>query len=378
MNYDLNQDQQILKDTAHNFLQKECPNTFVRQMLDDVKGYTPTMWKKKAELGWMGILLPEEYGGYGGSFLDMAVLLYEMGYVCLPGPFFASVVMGGLTVLEAGNEKQKRKLLPGIASGERIVTLAWTEESGSYSLNHISTRADLRGNLYILNGIKLFVPYAHVADTIICVARTAPASSKPGEGLSLFLIDGKSEGVSVQVLKTLAGDKQCGVILNQVQIPKDNLLGNLNQGGIVLHKIILPAAVAKCAEMSGGGQRVLELTLDHAKQRVQFGKPIGAFQAIQHFCVNMLTYLDTSRFMTYQAAWKISEGRNYKKEAVMAKTWVSDSYRRLVALAHQVLGGMGFMEEHDLHLYFKQAKAAELAFGDADFHREIIAQEMGL
>jgi alkylation response protein AidB-like acyl-CoA dehydrogenase len=377
MNYDLNQDQQILKDAAHNFLQKECPTTFVRQMLEDEKGYTPTMWKKMAELGWMGILFPEEYGGYGGSFMDMAVLLYETGYVCLPGPFFASVVMGGLTVLEGGNEKQKKDLLPGIAGGERIVTLAWTEESGSYSLDHISTGAELRGDSYILNGTKLFVPYAHVSDTMICVARTAPASSKPGEGLSLFLVDGKSKGVSVQVLKTLAGDKQGEVILNQVRIPKDNLLGNLNQGGIVLHKILLPAAVAKCAEMSGGGQRVLELTLDHAKQRVQFGKPIGAFQAIQHFCANILTYLDTSRFMTYQAAWKISEGRNYEKEAVMAKAWVSDSYRRLVALAHQVLGGMGFMEEHDLHLYFKQAKAAELAFGDADFHRELLAQQMG-
>ena len=377
MNYDLNQDQQILKDAAHNFLQKECPPTFVRQMLEDEKGYTPTLWKKMAELGWMGILFPEEHGGYGGSFMDMAVLLYETGYVCLPGPFFASVVMGGLTVLEGGNEKQKKDLLPGIAGGERIVTLAWTEESGSYSLDHISTGAELQGDSYILNGTKLFVPYAHIADTMICVARTAPASSKPGEGLSLFLVDGKSKGVSVQVLKTLAGDKQCGVILNQVRIPKENLLGNLNQGGIVLHKILLPAAVAKCAEMSGGGQRVLELTLDHAKQRVQFGKPIGAFQAIQHFCANILTYLDTCRFMTFQAACKISEGRNYEKEAVMAKAWVSDSYRRLVALAHQVLGGMGFMEEHDLHLYFKQAKAAELAFGDADFHRELLAQQMG-
>jgi alkylation response protein AidB-like acyl-CoA dehydrogenase len=285
--------------------------------------------------------------------------------------------MGGLTILRGGNEKQKRALLPGIAGGERIVTLAWTEESGSYSLDNISTGAEPQGDSYILNGTKLFVPYAHVADTMICVARTAPASSKPGGGLSLFLVDGKSKGVSVQVLKTLAGDKQCGVVLNQVRIPKENLLGNLNQGGIMLQKILLPAAVAKCAEMSGGGQRVLELTLDHAKQRVQFGKPIGAFQAIQHFCANILTYLDTSRFMTYQAAWKISEGRNYEKEAVMAKAWVSDSCRRLVALAHQVLGGMGFMEEHDLHLYFKQAKAAELAFGDADFHRELLAQQMG-
>ena len=217
-----------------------------------------------------------------------------------------------------------------------------------------------------------------MANTLIVVARTAPARLGPEDGLSLFLVDAKSSGLSVQVLKTLAGDKQCEVGLNRVRIPKENLLGQGNQGGAVLKKVLLLAAVGKCAEMSGGGQKVLELTVDHAKQRVQFGKPIGAFQAIQHFCANILTYLDTSRFMTYQAAWKISEGMDYEKDASLCKAWVSDSYRRLALLAHQVLGGMGFMEEHDMHLYFKQAKAAELAFGDADFHRELAAQQMGL
>jgi len=378
MNYDLNQDQQILKDAAHSFLQKECPSTFVRQMIADEKGYTPGMWKKMADLGWMGILFPEEYGGYGGSYLDMAVVLYETGYACLPGPFFSSVVMGGLTLLEGGSEKQKKELLPQVASGERILTLAWAEKSGNYSRDQISTRAELKGESYLLNGTKLFVPYAHAADTVICVARTASVSSKAEEGISLFLVDGKSEGLSVHVLDTLAGDKQCEVVLHQVRVPRENLLGRVDQGGGIMKKVLLMSAVGKCAEMSGGGQRVLELTLDHAKQRVQFGKPIGAFQAIQHFCANILTYLDTSRFMTNQAAWKISQGMNYEKDASLCKAWVSDSCRRLALLAHQVLGGMGFMEEHDMHLYFKQAKAAELAFGDADFHRELAAQQMGL
>jgi alkylation response protein AidB-like acyl-CoA dehydrogenase len=265
-----------------------------------------------------------------------------------------------------------------MVSGEWIITLAWTETSGGYSPDLISARAELQGDSYILDGTKLFVPYAHVADTLIFAGRTASAQPGSEDGLSLFLVDAKSSGLSVQVLKTLAGDKQCEVVLNRVRVPKGNLLGKVNQGGAVLKKVLLMSAVGKCAEMSGGGQRVLELTLDHAKQRVQFGKPIGAFQAIQHFCANILTYLDTSRFMTYQAAWKISQGMNYEMEASMAKAWVSDSYRRLVGLAHQVLGGMGFMEEHDMHLYYKQAKAAELAFGDADFHRELAAQQLGL
>ncbi len=258
------------------------------------------------------------------------------------------------------------------------MTLAWTEISGGYSLDLISALAELQGESYLLNGTKLFVPHAHVADTLIVVARTASRQSGPEDGLSLFLVDAKSNGLSIQLLKTLAGDKQCAVGLNRVRVPKGNLLGKVNQGGAVLKKVLLMSAVGKCAEMSGGGQRVLELTLDHAKQRVQFGKPIGSFQAVQHHCANILTYLDTSRLMMYQAAWRISEGLPYEKEAFMCKAWVSDACRRLALLAHQVLGGMGFMEEHDMHLYFNQAKAAELAFGDADFHRELAAQQMGL
>lgn len=379
MNYDLNQEQQMMKDAAHGFLLKECTSMFVRQMMEDEKGYTPELWRKIADLGWMGLLFPEEYGGSGGSFLDLAVLLYEMGYACMPGPFFPTVVLGGLTLLAAGSEKQKKDLLPAIASGDKILTLAWAEKDGTYFPADIAvTRAERKDDHYLINGLKLFVPYAHGVDTLICVARTGPVEKSGDEGVSLFLVDGKSKGVWVQVLKTLAGDKQCEVIFDQVQVPQESLLGKLNDAGAILKKIQQWASVAKCAEVCGGGQRVIELVIAHAKERVQFGRAIGAFQAIQHHCANILTYLDTCRFMTYQAAWRISQGLPYAKEVSMAKAWVSDSYRRLVALAHQVMGGMGFMEEHDLQLYFKQAKAAELAFGDGDFHREIVAQQMGL
>jgi len=377
MNYDLNQEQQILKGTAHKFLLKECSSMFVRQMVEDEKGYTADLWRKMADLGWMGLLFPQEYGGSGASFLDLVVLLNEMGYACLPGPFFSTVVLGGLTLLEAGSEEQKRKILSSIAIGEKVLTLAWTEKDGTYTAADLTTKAEKMEDGYLISGLKLFVPYAHVADTLICVARTGPSQREESEGLSLFLVDPKTERVSIQMLKTIAGDKQCEVLFDGVKVPPENLLGKPGEAGMILKKIQQWAAVAKCAEMSGGGQRVLELVLAHAKERVQFGRPIGAFQAVQHFCANILTYVDTCRFMTYQAAWKISESLDAQKEVSMAKAWVSDSYRRLVALGHQVLGGMGFMEEHDLHLYFKQAKAAELAFGDGDLHREVLAQQMG-
>lgn len=254
--------------------------------------------------------------------------------------------------------------------------MAWTEKSGTYSSAGISTKAELREDHYVLSGTKLFVPYAHVADTFIWVTRTGTAHNDGG--WSLFLVDKKSPGITVHVLRTIAGDKQCEVTFDQVEVPRENLLGRPNQGEFVLKNIMLQTAVGKCAEMSGGAQKVIELVLLQAKERVQFGRPIGAFQAVQHHCANILTYADTSRFMAYQAAWRISQGFPFETEASMCKSWVSDSYRRLVGLAHQVMGGMGFMEEHDLHLYFKQAKAAELAFGDADFHRELVAQQIGL
>jgi len=378
MNYDLSQEQKIMKDAAHNFLLKECPSTFVRQMAEDEKGYTSGIWRKMAELGWMGLVFPERYGGAEGSFLDLAVLLYEMGYACLPGPFLTTIILGGLTVLEAGNETQKEKILSPIARGEKIVTLAWTEKNGNYSFKGITAKAEPQGDHYVLCGTKLFIPYAHVADTFIVVTRTGAVREDGEGGLSLFLIDRDTPGIRIHTLKTLAADKQCEVVFDRVKVSPENLLGRLNEAGPVLKKIMLQAAVGKCAEMSGGGQKVIELVLLQAKERVQFGKPIGAFQAVQHHCANMLTYLDSIKFMTYQGAWAISQNLPYEREASMCKAWVSDSYRRLVAIGHQVMGGMGFMEEHDLHLYFRQAKAAELIFGDADFHREWVAQQMGI
>lgn len=377
MDFDLSEEQQILKDSAFRFLAKECSSTFVRRMEEDETGFTRELWQKMAELGWIGLMIPEKYGGSAMTFLDLSVLLSEMGYVCLPGPFFSTGVLGVIALLDAGNDTQKRDLLEEVAAGKRILTLAWTEPGGSYSAQGISLRGESRGDQYRLSGTKLFVPDAHVANTIICAVRTAE-SGDPEDGVSLILVDEKCKGVSVERLGTMAGDKLCVVSFEGVDVPEENLLGETNKAWPVLRRILLKAGVAKSAEMCGGAQRVLELALTNAKERVQFGRPVGAFQAVQHHCANILTYLDTSRFVTYQAAWRISEGLPYEREASICKAWVGDAYRRLVSLGHQVLGGMGFTEEHDMQLYFKQSNGAELAFGSADFHREIVAQQMGM
>lgn len=377
MDLGFSEEQEMLRKTARDFLETECPKSLVKELAEDEQGYTTELWSKMAELGWMGLALPEEYDGMGMSFLDLAVLLEEMGRACLPGPFFSTVVLSGFTILEAGNEEQKKELLPKIATGEAILTIALTEPSASYDPASITVKAVPDKDEYVISGTKLFVENAHIADYLVCVTRTKDGAS-PEDGITLFLVDGKSPGIATTLLKTIAGDKQCEVIFDNVRVPKKNMLGERDKGWPVVERILEKAAVAKCAEMVGGAQATLDMSVAYAKERIQFGRPIGSFQAIQHHCANMVTDVDGSRFITYQAAWKVSEGLPATMEVSMAKAWVSEAYRRVTQLGHQIHGGIGFCIDHDMPLYFKQAKAAEPTFGDADWHREIVARELGL
>lgn len=377
MDLALSERQEMLKTTARELLDKECPRSYVREMEADEKGYSPQLWKKIAGLGWLGLPFPEEYGGSDGSFLDLAVLLEEMGRACLPGPFFSTVVLSGLLLLDGANRAQKAELLPKIASGDLIVTLALTEPSNTYEPSGVALKASPEGPGFVLSGTKLFVSDAHIADYIICVARTKDTATK-GNGITLFLVDSGSAGLSTTLLNTIGGDKQSEVIFDKVKVSRDSIIGELDKGWPVIERTIERAAVGKCAEMVGGGQQVIEMVVSHAKERQQFGHPIGSFQAIQFHCASMLTDVDISRYLTCEAAWKIAEGLPHSMEVAYAKAGVGDAYHRVVALGHQVIGGVGYKEDHDMHLYFNRAKAAELLFGRADFYREKIAQELGL
>lgn len=377
MDYDLNKDQELIKKSAKEFLTKESSSEFVREMENDPKGITDKLWNKMAELGWLGILIPEAYGGLGGNFLDLSVILMEMGYRCMPGPFFSTVVLGGITIMESENDEIKKRLLGDIADGKIYVTLALTEEEATISPESIKTMVKQESNQFVLNQTKLFVPDAHIADYIICVARTKDSDNKE-DGVTLFLVDAKDPGVKITPLDTFAGDKLSEVVFDNVKVSEKDILGSLNKGWPIVKKVIQLAAVGKCAEMVGGGQRAMEIAVENSKGREQFGKKIGSFQAVQHHCANMITYLDTSRLMTYKAAAGISNGLPYNKLTAIAKAWVSDSCRQLVALSHQVTGGLGFMEEYDNQLYFRRIKAAGIYFGDADFYREEVAKELGL
>lgn len=377
MNLALSEEQEMLKTSARDFLTDKLPKATVKEIEASEQGYSPELWKEIAGLGWIGLVFPEKYGGADMSFLDLAVLLEEMGRACLPGPFFSTVVLGGLPILDAGNEEQKQEYLPRIANGEIILTLALTEASARYDAAAIAVKATADGDAYTLNGTKLFVPDANIADYMLVVART-DEQAKPEYGITIFIVDTKSPGISTTVLKTIAKDNLCEVIFNQVKVPKKNILGQLNQGWSEVQKTIERAAVAKCCEMAGGMQQVLEMTVDYAKERKQFGRPIGSFQVIQHYCVDMLTDVEGTRLSAYQAAWMVSEGLPCTEQVAIAKAWAGQASERIVALAHQIHGAIGWTIDHDLQYYTRRAKAAEVTFGDANFYREIVAQEMGL
>jgi len=371
MDFSLSEQQEMLRKIARDFFSNELPKTLVKEMAQDARGYRPDLWEKMAGLGWMGLVLPEKYGGSEASFLDLAILLQEMGRACLPGPFFSTVVLGAFTIMEAGSERQKERLLPGLARGELIITLAVAEPNAINSPDCFEVKARKRGDDYIIGGTKLFVPDAHVADCVICAAKTA-------KGLTLFLVDTKSPGVTCTVLPAMGGERQCEVNFDQVKVSGKDILGEIGRGQYYLDKVLTRAAAAKCAEMLGGAEQVMEMTVAYAKDRVQFGRPIGAFQSIQHHCANMLNDLDGCRCMTYRAAWMVSEGIMCTREVSLAKAWVNEAYRRITALGHEIHGAIAFQHDHDMHLYFKQARVGGVAFGDTAYHGEIVAKALGL
>jgi len=372
MDLGLNEQQEMLRKMARDFLTTECPKKMVRDMEEDEKGYSPDLWRKMAELGWLGLPFPEQYGGMGTSFLDLCVMMEEMGRACLPSPFFPTVILSGLAIADAGDDAQKQDFLTAIANGERIVAFAFGEANGGYDADSITLEAHHQGDHYTVKGTKLFVQDANVADWILCVARTKK-SHNPEDGITLLLVKNEKPGVTCTVMPSLAKDKQCEVVFNGA---KGTALGKPDHGWAEVAKIVQRAAVAKSVEMVGGAQQVLEMSVAYAKERVQFDKPIANFQAIQHHCANMAVNVDTARLLAYQAACKIADGEPCVSEAAMCKAWASDAYQRVVVLGHQVQGAIGFTLDHDMQLYSRRAKAAEVALGDADYHRELLAQQL--
>ena len=374
MDFGFSEEQEMLRKSARDFLAKECPMTYVRRMMEDERGFADDQWRKMAELGWMGLILPEAQGGAGLDFVDMVVVLEEMGRVVLPGPFFSTVILGGVAVAEGGNAALKAELLPKLAAGELRVTLAHLEPSARWDAEGIQLEARKDGGGWRLSGTKLFVPDAHTADLLIVAAR-APDSTGT-DGVGLFVVDARAGGVRTTLLNTMDQTRKlCEVVLKDVVVPGERVLAAPGAGWALLERVSDRGKVGLCAEMCGGAQRVLEMSVEYAKVREQFGRPIGSFQAIQHKCANMLVEVESSKSATYYAAWAVANDvAEAPLAAAMAKAYVSDAYRHTAGEGIQIHGGIGFTWEHDMHIYFKRAKSSEVTFGDATWNREIVAQ----
>lgn len=371
------EEQEMLRKAAFDFLTKECPKSKVRELEEDEKGYSPQMWKMMADLGWIGLVVPEEYGGMGGSFQDLTIILEEMGRNILPAPFLCTTIEGIFPILDAGSEEQKKELLPKIANGELIFTMTLLESSGVYDASGVATKATAREDSFVINGTKLFVEMAHVANYLLCVTRTGEGAS-PEDGVTLFIVDSSTPGIHCEVIPTIGMDKLCEVRFEDVVVPKKNMLGKLDKGWPIVEQVIRKGAIAKSAESAGGMQACLDMTVAYSKERVQYDRPIGAFQALQHIMADMWIAVDTGRYLLYEAAWMESEGLPCAKEAAMAKAYINKAYQEVSRLGVRLHGAIGTTRDHDVSLYYRRAKAASNAFGGSELHLETVAGELGL
>jgi alkylation response protein AidB-like acyl-CoA dehydrogenase len=373
MDVGFTEEQELLRSVARKFFENECPTRFVRERMAEPAAVTDDFWRKLAEQGWLGIVYPEEFGGSGLSLVDLVVLMEEMGRVVMPGPFFATVLMGGLAILEAGSDEQRRQWLPRIASGEAKAALALTEPNQRWDAAGVTAVAKESGGGFVLSGCKLFVPDAHLAEVLVVAARLGD------EGVSLFLVPKDAERLTVTLLPTIdATRKLCAVEFDKVTVGADALLGERHGGWPAIARVLDQATVALAAEMCGGAQAVLDMTTAYAKFRVAFDKPIGSYQGVKHRAADMLVDVENAKSLTYYAAWAV-DGRlpDAPLAVSMAKAYASDAYRRVAGAGIQLHGGIGFTWEHDLQLYFKRARASEVALGDASYHRERVAALIG-
>ena len=371
MNFAFSEEQEELRRFVRQFLEDKSPESAVREQMDTEKGYDDAVWNQMAEqLGLQGLIIPEEYGGSGFSYIELIVVLEEMGRALLCAPFFSSVVLAANALIHSGDDEAKAALLPGIAGGETVAALAFTEENGRWDESGITVEAAADGDGWRISGTKMFVIDGHTADVVLVAARTA-------SGVSLFWCPSDADGLTSTALSTMDQTRK------QARLDFDNtpvtLIGAEGGGWAVLERVLDLAAVALAAEQVGGAQMCLDMSVQYAKDRVQFGRPIGSFQAIKHKCADMLLEVESAKSAAYYAGWCASElNDELPSVASLAKAYCSEAYFHASAENIQIHGGIGFTWEHPAHLYFKRAKSSELLFGDPTYHRELLAQRIGI
>ncbi len=371
MNFAFSDEQDELRRSVRRFLEDKSPETEVRRLMETTEGYDRGVWTQMAEqLGLQSLTIPEQFGGSGFTYVELIVVLEEMGASLLCAPFFSTVALGTNAILTSEDDEAKAELLPGIASGETIATLAFTEDTGRWDADGITLEAVHSEGQWKLNGHKSFVIDGHTANLVLVLGRTSA-------GLSLFAVDGTAGGLSRTALPTMDQTRK-QARLEFVDTPA-RLIGADGEAGTGLTKTLDLAAVALAAEQVGGAQHCLDISVDYAKTRIQFGRPIGSFQAIKHKCADMLLEVESAKSAAYYAGWAAAEDSDeLPVVASLAKSYCSEAFFHAAAETIQIHGGIGFTWEHPAHLYFKRAKSSELMLGDPAYHREQLAQRIGI
>ena len=370
----LTEEEKMVRDSAREFFEAECSTTLVREMETDPKGYPPALWRKAAELGWQGMALPEKYGGQDLPLVYLGLIFAEVGRAVAPLPLHSTVV-AALTIAKDGTEAQREAILPAVVRGDAVLTWAFTEQDPRFLPDAVHMQAVASGDHFVLNGTKLFVDNFVAADQCLVACRTAPGS-KGSAGLSLFLVDTKSPGLSHAPLVTLAKDKQSEVVFENVRVPRANLIGELNQGGPIVERMLDRATALLCAQMLGATRKDAEMAIEYAKYRVAFGQPIGAFQSIQHVCADMIVWIDGGEMLTYEALWKMDQGLPASVEVSQAKAFCNEKCEAVVRYSQIIHGGIGFMMEFDLHLWFRRVSAWTMRLGTSYEHRARVAHAL--
>ena len=371
MSLALSEEQEELQRSLRRFLEDKSPMAEVRRLMETADGYDPVVWRQMGQqLGLQGLALPEEHGGMGFTLVELAVVLEEMGRALLCAPYVSTVTLAAHAILAAGDEEASKELLPGIASGETVATLALTEDDGRWDEAGIAVEAVRSGAGYRLHGRKTFVVDGHTADLVLVAARTA-------SGVSLFAVDGDAPGLGRTPLATLDPTRKQARL--ELSGTPGRLVGDEGQAWPALSRALDLAAIALAAEQVGGAQRCLEMAVQYAKQREQFGRPIGSFQAVKHKCADMLLEVESARSAAYHAAWVAAQdGDELPVLASVAKAYCSDAYVHAAAENIQVHGGIGFTWEHDAHLYFRRARSSQILLGDPAYHRELVVRRLGI
>ncbi len=369
MNFAFTEEQDQLRQFVRSFMEDKASEAAVREQMETDQGYDQAVWSQMAEqMGLQGMIIPEEFGGQGFTFVELGVVLEEMGRSLICAPFLSGQ-LAALAIMNSGDEDAKKDLLPGIAAGETIATLAFTEENGKWDESGVTATAT-NGDGWVVNGTKSFVLDGHTASLLVVAART-------DAGVSLFAVESGAAGVTSEALSTMDQTrKQAKVSLANAPA---RLIGTDGAGWSTMESVLDLAAIALAAEQVGGAQFVLDMAVQYAKDRVQFGRPIGSFQAIKHKCADMLLEVESAKSAAYYGLWCAAENNDeLPSVASLAKAYCSDAYFHAAAENIQIHGGIGFTWEHPAHLYFKRAKSSELMFGDPSYHREMLAQRIGL